>query len=142
MYKKVSGNDAWFNFSEILEIESRYNAKSTFFFLPRNKTMFGIKNADYRIKDRKFKTVFDTIRHKGSEVGLHGSVGSNRDTELLKEDIIRTGSDIRGNRFHFLLYDPKVTPGILENSGLLYDSSLGFAEAYGFRNSFCMPFKP
>ena len=142
IFKKLAGHDSWFNFEEILKIESGYNARSTFFFLPRHEPRSGIKNADYRVTNRKFSAVFAGIRKRGSEVGVHGSVGSNLDSRLLNEDIRRVGEGIQGNRFHFLLYDAKSTPAVLEHSGLRFDSSLGFAEAYGFRNSFCMPFKP
>ncbi|MEI8005609.1 MAG: polysaccharide deacetylase family protein [Bacteroidota bacterium] len=142
LFKKMAGKDAWFNFNEILDIESGYNARSTFFFLPRHKARSGIKNADYKVTHRKFSAVYARIRNKGSEVGVHGSIGSNIDSRLLNEDMSRVGEGIKGNRFHFLLYDARITPEVLERCKLRFDSSLGFAEAYGFRNSFCLPFKP
>jgi len=139
---KITGRDAWFNFEEIIELEKRYGATSTFFFLPRHQKNLGIKNADYNIRNPKFLTVFDSILHAGSEIGLHGSTGTHIDVNRLREDLERIGTPVKGNRFHFLLYDPQITPGILNDTSLEYDSSLGFVEQYGFRNSFCFPYHP
>lgn len=78
----------------------------------------------------------------GGEVGLHGSIGSSTNSVILKKEFSFFPEPIRSNRFHFLLHDPKVTLKIMEESGVRIDSSLGFAEHFGFRNSFCFPFKP
>lgn len=140
--KKLSGQDAWFNFSEILSLEKSHNATSTFFFIPTNKKKGKIKNGDYDLKKDKFKAVFRMIADFGGEVGLHGSIGSSTNSVILKKEFSFFPEPIRSNRFHFLLHDPKVTLKIMEESGVRIDSSLGFAEHFGFRNSFCFPFKP
>lgn len=140
--KKLFRRDAWFNFSEILSIEKSFGATSTFFFIPTDQKKNGINNADYDLKDAKFKSVFRMIGEHGGEVGLHGSVGSSSVIEVLKGEFHSFPEPIKSNRFHFLLYDPKITPKILEEAGVLIDSSLGFAEHFGFRNSFCLPFQP
>lgn len=49
---------------------------------------------------------------------------------------------VLGNRFHFLLYQPEQTGTIIEKANLSYDSTIGFSEFPGFRNSFCFPFQP
>ena len=41
---------------------------------------------------------------------------------------------ITKSRQHFLRYDIKQTPYIIEQSGIEEDYTLGFAEQYGFRN--------
>lgn len=140
--KKIINKDAWFNFSEIIDIEKQFHANSTFFFIPNHQKKLGIKNADYHISDPKIKSVFNLLLDQGYEIGLHGSTGTHLNERSFLQDIRALKIPIRGNRFHFLLYDSTSTPSILDNSGLLYDSSLGFAEQYGFRNSFCFPFKP
>jgi hypothetical protein len=142
LFKKLFRRDAWFNFSEILSLEKSFGATSTFFFIPTNRKKGGIKNADYDIRQTKFKTIFRMIGEYGGEVGLHGSIGSSTNIDALKIEFTSFPVPVKSNRFHFLLYDPKVTLQIMEEAGIQIDSSLGFAESFGFRNSFCFPFQP
>jgi hypothetical protein len=67
---------------------------------------------------------------------------THKDYSFFDQDLIRMNRHIIGVRFHFLLYDHQTTPLILEKAGIKYDSTLGFAEQFGFRNSFCFPFQP
>jgi hypothetical protein len=142
VFNKLFRKDAWFNFSEILSIEKDFGATSTFFFIPSMKKNKGIKNADYDLKHPKFKTVFKMIREHGGEIGLHGSIGSSFDVDTLKCEFSSFPEPIKSNRFHFLLYDSKTSLNIMEEAGIKIDSSMGFAEHFGFRNSFCLPFRP
>jgi hypothetical protein len=138
--RKIFGTDEWFNFRKIIEIENSYKCNSTFFFLPEDRTRNGIPNADYKITDPKFNKIFDLIEGNGSEVAVHGSIGTHNAGAHLRTEIAKTGREISGNRFHFLMYDAFYSPEVLSSSGLKYDSTLGFAEAVGFRNSICHPF--
>jgi hypothetical protein len=137
---RLFSDDLWFNFQEIIEIEKRFDANSTFFFLPFKGRKNGIPNADYNIAKSKFKKVFSQIEKIGSEVAIHGSIGTSSDSDLLKSEISIIESDVTGNRFHFLMYDSSICPEVLSESALKYDSTLGFAEIIGFRNSYCLPF--
>ena len=48
-----------------------------------------------------------------------------------------------GLRFHYLGWEPRITPSIVDAThGVCYDSTLGFAEHFGFRHSYCQPFYP
>jgi hypothetical protein len=140
--KKLFTRDAWFNFSEILALEKSFDAVSSFFFIPASKKKNGIKNADYDLKRARFKAVFSMIIAQGGEVGLHGSIGSSDDINLLKAEVSSFPFPVTGNRFHFLLYDVKKSLNIMEEARIEIDSSMGFAEHFGFRNSFCLPFRP
>jgi hypothetical protein len=142
LYQKARGRDAWFNFQEILELEKQYGAASTFFFIARRHKNLGIKNADYDVTRPAFRKVFDDIIGSGSEVGIHGSTGTHLDAAGFRSERDRFTTTVSGNRFHFLLYDPVKTPAVLEKSGILYDSSIGFVEEAGFRSSFCFPYRP
>jgi hypothetical protein len=137
---KIFANDRWFNFSEIVETEKRFSSNSTFFFLPYKGRKNGIVNADYDITKPKFKKVFRKIKENGSEIAIHGSIGTCTDPDLLKSEIGKIGEGVIGNRFHFLMYDSFSSPSVISESGLKYDSSLGFPESIGFRNSYCLPF--
>jgi hypothetical protein len=48
---------------------------------------------------------------------------------------------VKGIRQHYLKYDNPHTTRIQEDAGLSYDSTLGFAEQTGFRNSYTHPFR-
>ena len=137
---KLFAIDKWFNFNEIVEIEKKFNSNSTFFFLPFKGRKKGIPNADYNISNSKFIKVFRLIKDNDSEIAIHGSIGTSTDSDLLESEIKKIGVEVIGNRFHFLMYDSLLSPSVISESGLKYDSSLGFAEAIGFRNSYCMPF--
>jgi hypothetical protein len=117
-----------------------YRVNSTYFFLASNKTIGGIPNADYDIKNRKFRKVFDLIEKNGSEIALHGSIGTHDNRVRLESEMRLLSREVSGNRFHFLLYDAFHSPEVLSGSGLRYDSTLGFPENIGFRNSYCLPF--
>lgn len=138
--KKIITNDDWFNFDKIIEIERYYKVNSTFMFLANSESKNGIPNADYNISHPKYRKTLVLILKNKSEVAIHGSIGTHKNTDLLKSEIERTSANIKGNRFHFLLYDVYSTPEVLTQSGLKYDSTLYFAETCGFRNSYCFPF--
>jgi len=140
--KKLAGRDGWFNFSEIVNLERQYGANSTFFFLATHLPGMGVKNADYRLSRSKFTAVQALITGSGSEVGIHGSAGTSTDPDRLNAELSCFRVPVHGNRFHFLLYSAAVSGKIIDETGLNYDASLGFAEEPGFRNSFCFPFRP
>ncbi len=137
--RKIINNDVWFNFQNIIDIEKEYQVNSTFFFLTRKKTK-DLKNADYNIHSSKIRKAIKMIRNEGNEVALHGSIGSSRNHTLFQEDIQNIEKPVLGNRFHFLKWDAGLSPSILNDNNLLYDSTLGFSEKPGFRNSCCYPF--
>ena len=95
-----------------------------------------------RESEEKFRKIFNEIVTSGSEAGLHASAMTHKDISLFNQDLNRMNHPVNGVRFHFLLYDHQTTPFILDKAGIKYDSSLGFAEQFGFRNSFCFPFQP
>lgn len=141
LLRKIFGKDAWFNFSEIEQIEALRNAHSSFYFLPRRGKSNGWNNADYAITDAKIQKQIALLKSSGNEIGVHGSFGTHDDIEKLAADIRNLGVDqVKGNRFHFLMFDPDASVGVLEKNDILYDSSLGFAEQPGFRRGTCFPF--
>jgi hypothetical protein len=140
VFKKIFLNDDWFNIKNIISLEQSYGISSTYFFLAESSSINGIPNADYDLNNLKYRNIIDKLVAGKFEIGIHGSTGSHTDLKRLTTDIRKTGVEVKGNRFHFLLYDVMKTPSVLEKSGLKYDTSLGFAEAPGFRYSYCHPF--
>ena len=138
--QRFFAKDAWFNFGEIIALERSLGAVSTFFFIARNSKRGGLPNADYDIRTKQFAPVLAQIRAAKSELGIHGSLGSHADQGLFADDLQRLPFKLKGNRFHFLGFDARLTPELLQSQGIDYDTSLGFAEHIGFRNGTCRPF--
>lgn len=140
--KRLFYKDNWYNFDRILKFENKRDISSTFFFLSRKGLApnFTLKNADYNLNSKDLLLVLDDIRNNGSEIALHGSIGSGLSKEIMEEDIINFPSSVEGNRFHCLIYKIERLSQILEFNGIAYDSSLYFASHIGFRHSTCTPF--
>jgi hypothetical protein len=73
---------------------------------------------------------------------VHGSIGTAIDAKRLNQEIEKIPISSRGLRFHYLRWEPRTTPALVDAVGLEYDSTLGFAEHFGFRHSYCLPFFP
>ncbi len=86
------------------------------------------------------------MEDEGWEIGLHGSMNSYQDQELLSKEkdllIEQTGCSIQGIRQHYLCLDVHKTWQIHENLGFSYDTTLGFNERIGFRSGIAFPYKP
>ena len=140
LFKK---NTYW-NFEEIIEIENKFNVKSTFFFL--NETMkldyFDLKSyplalGRYNIESKKITTMIQWLDQNGWEIGVHGSYASFNNLNLLqKEKLVLEsilGHSVKGIRQHYLNLTDE-TWRLQDNAGFLYDSSLGFAASKGYKN--------
>jgi hypothetical protein len=135
--KEILNKKEWRNIDQIIKLNSEYDIKSTFFWLV-NKGIGtdNIKNADYSIS--KQKDLLNLVERANSFNGLHKSCSSDSiDNELKK-----LPKDVFLNRHHFLNFKLPELFQQIEESKLNFDSSLGFAERYGFRNGFAMPFIP
>lgn len=133
-------NPLW-NFKDIIEIEEKFNAKSSFYFLALDPAD---QDYNYRIEDMEHELGY--ITDKGWEVGLHGGHESYNDLE----DIIQRkqklekiiGEKVIGYRNHYLRFRVPDTWELLSKAGFKYDTTFGYADCAGFRNGMCHPFKP
>ncbi|WP_375417468.1 DUF7033 domain-containing protein [uncultured Hymenobacter sp.] len=134
---------AWNNLEHVAAQTARYGGKSTFFILPcPHPAPDGTPNANYRLGPR-LRARLRALAAQGHEIGLHGSIGSSLNARQLATEQQRLpGPPARGHRFHYLKWDPRRTPLVLDKVGFDYDTTLGFAEHFGFRNSYCHPFQP
>jgi peptidoglycan/xylan/chitin deacetylase (PgdA/CDA1 family) len=136
--KHLTQPDAWDNLEAVAAAAAQYGAESTFFILPiKGRAANGTPNADYEMTvGSKFWQRLPTH----CTLDLHGSIGTSTNAQkLLAEDEL---VDAIGVRFHYLLWDPAQTPAVLDEARFLFDSTLGFAEHFGFRHSYCQPFYP
>jgi len=129
------------NFNKIIELEQRYNAKSSFYFLANNKDIFGYK---YKIEEVQDDICY--IIDNDCEVGLHTSYYAFDKLDGIikeKEKIEKiTGKKVKGVRNHLLMFNIPNSWEILSKAGFTYDSTLGYHDIIGFRNGMCHPFKP
>jgi hypothetical protein len=138
LWQHLTQPDAWDNLAAVAAATAQYGAESTFFLLPaKGPAANGTPNADYELAvGSKFWQRLPTH----CTLDVHGSIGTSTNAEkLLAENELL---DALGVRFHYLSWDPAKTPTVVEQSQFLFDATLGFAEHFGFRHSYCQPFYP
>ena len=111
LFDSTPYNKLYHNFSEYMEIEDKFNVKSTFFF----RTQY--ENGDYQDYQKDIRDLING----GWEIGLHTDPSSVNDVEKINLEKL-TNSKIYGNRVHYLSND-KQLPKKLSELGFIYDSS-------------------
>lgn len=131
----------YWNFQEIMDLEEKYGARSSFYFLA---TDADIRRFRYNIEDLKWE--LGRIVDKGWEVGLHGGYYAFNDLEEILTEKKRLeqvlGKEVTGYRNHYLRFQVPNSWEILAKAGFKYDTTLGYPDAVGFRNGMCHPFRP
>lgn len=130
------------DFSSLRAVEKEYKFKSAFYFLPKDQLHV---DAYYTFNEPRIKKLINWLEEEGCEIGLHGTVRSHTSESALQAELKLLGhhtqQEIRGIRQHRLMYDMNITPYIHQSAHLYYDTTIGFAEHEGFRNSYCLPFR-
>jgi peptidoglycan/xylan/chitin deacetylase (PgdA/CDA1 family) len=140
---RMRGLDPYWNLEEIMALEERHCARSSFYFLPRTGHP---QDARYDIRQERFRSLFKRMRDGGWEIGLHGSYESAYGEGLLAdqrralEDA--SGGSVTGVRQHFLRLPAEGGWRRQQEAGFQYDSTLGFAGGAGFRAGLARPFRP
>ena len=145
----VRGIDPYWNFDELLFLESGNGFKSTWFFAPfggqydhREKDMDPV----YHRKPVEITSMIRRIIEKDCELALHGTRNAFLDVNSLKRQLesyeIRLGFKLLGVRHHYLMFRQGKTLEAAAEAGLSYDSSMGFSDRSGFRNGIAAPFFP
>lgn len=129
------------NFTQIMDLEEKYGAKSTFFFMAETPG-----ECDYAYDIEDAAPEIGNIIDRGWEVGLHGGHTAYLNPQEMKEKKERlekvTGKPVIGYRNHYLRFRVPDTWEYLSQAGFLYDTTLGYADCAGFRNGMCHPFRP
>lgn len=129
------------NFKKIIELEQRYDATSTFFFLSAQEDIFGRKYNLEEIRD-----VLGFLIDNGCEIGFHTNYYSYDNAEKIKQEKIHMesiiGHSVIGARNHVLRFQLPQSWEILSEAGFAYDSTYGYTDMIGFRNGVCHPFVP
>lgn len=128
-------------FEQIMKLEEKYGAKSSFYFLALNK---GDLDFNYRISE--LEHWLGRIIDRGWEVGLHGGHRAYNNLEVIKKQKERLekvlGKEVIGYRNHILRFKVPTTWELTAEAGFKYDSTYGYSDCVGFRNGVCHPFKP
>ena len=133
-------NPLW-NFKDIMALEEKYGAKSSFYFMGLEE---GDQDFNYEPKDLSQEMGY--IVDQGWEVGLHGGHEAFNNLDVLKKEKERLekvlGKKVIGYRNHFLRFRVPDTWELLKEAGFKYDATYGHSYCVGFRNGMCHPFKP
>ena len=143
LWRHFTRPDTWDNLEVVAAATAEYGAKSTFFILPESRPgAGGTPNADYSFSPA-LRRRLEILRAQGNEISLHGSIGTAADGVQLGREVEILQRNSLGLRFHYLRWEPRLTPAIVDAADWFsYDSTLGFAEHFGFRHSYCHPFYP
>ena len=139
MMNKILHNPTNLNINDILKLESEYQVRSTFYWMVvRGKARDGMRNSDYNFNSSHIQKAVSLIKGRGLEIGLHKAISDTSYSEELK--ILK--NDARSNRNHFLKINLPDSFAKMEEANIEMDCSLGFAQTYGFRNSYGLPYHP
>jgi peptidoglycan/xylan/chitin deacetylase (PgdA/CDA1 family) len=140
-YKQKPKWNPWWNFNDIMALEDKYGAKSSFYFLTLNKA-----DLDFGFRIEELEHEIGNIADKGWEVGLHGGHEAYNSLDVIKEKKKSLeqvlGKNVIGYRNHYLKFKVPDTWELLSEAGFKYDTTFGYADMVGFRNGMCHPFKP
>lgn len=130
------------NILKYIELEKSYGAKSEFYFIQGKKHRYGS-----RYKLSKVKSELDVLGNsKDFVIGLHTNYFSydDKDKIIEEKEIIEKYANvkIRSCRNHYLRFKVPETWEKLKDSGIFFDTTLGFPDSNGFRASTSKAFLP
>ncbi|MDS0295238.1 polysaccharide deacetylase family protein [Halogeometricum luteum] len=145
----LPGNNPYWQFEEIMELEADLGVRSAFYFLeeqnllrdksPREWTELRnwvLYTGRYSVTDPAIADVIRRLDEGGWEVGLHGSYESYRDIDRLREEKETLegvlGHEVSGIRQHYLNLERPRTWELQSELGFDYDATLGRTREYGF----------
>lgn len=105
----------------------------------------GPRDSGYDPKHPKIQQAIRFLKESGYELGVHPGYETFGNRTKLAEEVARlqeaAGVEVLGGRQHYLRWNPD-TWRYWESCGLRYDSSVGFAERFGFRAGTGLPYRP
>lgn len=150
---KRLGNNPYWTFNRLMEIEENLGVRSTFYFLQEDSEVKLSKPETWRHHGRRYRfddvevtKTINKLNSGGWEIGLHGSFHSYNNPKKLqmeKDELERVlGAEVCGIRQHNLNLKIPETWRHHEEIGLEYDTTLGFNDYVGFRYGTSFPFHP
>jgi hypothetical protein len=127
---------------EVVQLAASYDLRSATYWKASARTDY---DSGYDPEEPRISRVIKSLADSGVELGAHPGYYTYRSSDALGREIERLkkifGEGKFGGRQHYLRWHPDTWLD-WENCGLAYDSSVGFAEAPGFRAGTAVPYRP
>ncbi len=151
LIKAGKSEDPWEKaIADIMALEKKYEARSTFFFIPmphnpghKSKGVRDDDNREAKYDIQDYKSLLEEIEKEGFESGVHG-IDSHIDSECARAELnllkkVLPYKENFGLRMHWL-YQPESLWRNLQEAGFLYDATCGSNEEVGFFEDQYEPF--
>jgi len=141
--------DPHYNFDRFMDIVEGHGHQAGFYFICRFNAHDGTRLGSYSLEDPFVIDLIRTIGRRGHQMGVHPGYQSHLDIAALRADAaalrsVWRAADVEpmpvGGRHHYLRWDTHLSPACWQAAGLTHDSSLGYAEDFGFRVGTSKPF--
>ena len=144
LIKKDITNDEYFaEFRALMDVSEYYGFKSTFHFMASPGGPF---DSGYDLRRLPYRSMVKEVIARGHQVGFHPGYSTYQNPQRFQEEKDRLaevlGHEDFGGRHHYLRFSVPTTWRLWEESALLYDSTMGYADHNGFRCGTCHPFHP
>lgn len=136
--------DPYYTFDLIMDISERNDLTSNFYFMTsidRDQ-----KDGNYDIMHPEVCRLAKNILERGHKIGIHPGFGSKDKLRFIKEDTDKLWKMIDagrlpvekiGGRQHYLHWTAPTTWKCYEEAGIVYDTTLSYADHIGFRCGIC-----
>lgn len=140
--------DPYWNFDWYMDVCESQDKKAYFYFLA-SPGLWDV-DAAYNLESKRMQGLLSRIHSRGHTIGLHGSYNSYSDAALLttERQRLQNACEMAGvnqhivhSRQHYLRWRADTTPDCQMAAGLLFDSTVGFADRPGFRSGTSRNFK-
>ncbi len=129
--------------SELAGLSERYGFTSSFYFMGAGRSDF---DSGYDPASPAVRSCIDTLRNRGHEIGFHPGYYTFDKPDRFQQEKAAFDRVMNGERYggrqHFLRFGTPVTWRCWEEAGMLYDSTMTYADHEGFRCGTCHPFRP
>lgn len=134
--------------SWMMDVNEKAGNQIAFYFITHNTSSLDTLD-DKDFDTLRMRSLLNEISTRGHEIGVHPGYETFKNIKTLKKtvDNLKTilkeekiDQKVIGGRQHFLRWDVKHTPHIWDKVGLVYDTSLSFADKAGFRCGICYEF--
>jgi peptidoglycan/xylan/chitin deacetylase (PgdA/CDA1 family) len=143
LYQKIKVHigvqkDPFDTFDYLMDISEKNNVKSYFFFMGQGLTSY---DNMYKSSDKFIKELIKKIKGRGHFIGIHPTYDAYNNKEQFKkekEELEKNlDSKINFGREHYLRFEVPTTWQIWEDNGMVWDSTLSYADKEGFRCGVC-----
>jgi hypothetical protein len=133
-------------FDWIMDVSEQHGLQSAFYFICGHNDPH---DADYQPEHPAIRHLMRRIHQRGHEIGLHPSYSTYQKPQLIRheadrlrkicaeEGIVQTEW---GGRMHYLRWEQPTTLRAWADAGMVYDSTLSYADRPGFRCGTCFEY--